>query len=197
MRIKRRSFLTISVMTLSLLGNLANGYAHNWRLRWDIITLTIGSTVTIDPGGHASARANDGSRITLTGSGTFRASGQSQNVTGGGLWETRDSDGNVTGAGTYDVRKIVKFDVAPGTLPGPPLVTDNIGDTADARSGLLILSALYSDGSEGVLTVVCELPVGTPASLFEGVTASKGFVYFKEPMGGDTVFHAVPNGSVP
>jgi hypothetical protein len=183
-------------MTLSLLGNLANGYAENGRLRWDIITLTVGSTIAIDAGGHASAKANDGSQITLTGSGTFRSSGQSQNVAGGGSWETRDSDGNVTGAGTYDVRKVVRFDVAPGTLPGPPLVTDNIGDTADARSGLLILSILYSDGSEGALTVVCELPVGTPASLFEGITASKGFVYFKEPMGGDTVFHVVPNGSV-
>jgi len=106
MRIKRRSFLTISVMTLSLLGNLANGYADNGRLRWDIITLTIGSTITIDPGGHASARTNDASRMTLTGSSTFRASGQSQNVTGGGLWETRDPDSNVTGAGTYDVRKV-------------------------------------------------------------------------------------------
>src|SRR5258708_18793943 len=142
MRIKRRSFLTILVMALSLVGNLANGYADNGRLRWDIITLTIGSAITIDPGGLASARANDGSRITVSGAGTLRASGQSQSVTGGGSWDTRDSDGNVTGAGTYEVRKLVKFDVAPGTLPGPPQVTDNIGDTADARSGLLILSVL-------------------------------------------------------
>jgi len=193
MKLKGRGVLTACVMTLALFASLANGNADDGRLRWDIITLSIGSTITIDPGGHASARANDGSKITVTGSGTLRVSGRSQNVTGGGTWETRDSGGSVTGGGTYEVKKLVRFDVGPGTLPGPPLVTDNIGNTADARSGLLILSISYSDGSEGVLTVVCELPVGTPPSLFEGITASKGFVYFKEPMGGDTVFHVVAN----
>ena len=193
MKLKGRGVLTACVMTLAFFASLASGNADDGRLRWDLITLTIGSTITVDAGGQASARANDGSKITLTGSGTFRVSGRSQNVTGGGTWETRDSSGNVTGGGTYEVKKLVRFDVGPGTLPGPPLVTDNIGNTADARSGLLILSISYSDGSEGVLTVVCELPVGTPPSLFEGITASKGFVYFKEPMGGDTVFHVVAN----
>lgn len=193
MKLKERGVLTACIMTLALFASLVNGYADDGKLRWDIITLTIGSTITIDPGGHASARANDGSKITVTGSGTLRVSGRSQNVTGGGTWETRDSGGQVTGAGIYEVKKLVRFDVGPGTLPGPPLVTDNIGNTANARSGLLILSISYSDGSEGVLTVVCELPVGTPPSLFEGITASKGFAYFKEPMGGDTVFHGVAN----
>ncbi len=35
----------------------------------------------------------------------------------------------------------------------------------------------YSDGSEGTLVVSCHI-VGTPDAVFEGVTASKGFVEY-------------------
>jgi hypothetical protein len=40
---------------------------------------------------------------------------------------------------------------------------------------LAILRVAYSDGSRGVLTVSCHI-VGTPDSVFEGVTTTKGFV---------------------
>jgi len=35
----------------------------------------------------------------------------------------------------------------------------------------------YSDGEQGILVVSCHL-VGTPDSVFEGITASKGFVTY-------------------
>src|SRR5262249_52533382 len=77
-----------------------------------------------------------------------------------------------TGNGNYRVTALVIFTLAPGT---PPLPHDNIGNLADNRAGLAILRIKYSDGSKGTLVVSCHL-VGTPDSVFEGITASKGFV---------------------
>ena len=146
------------------------------RLRWDIISVDFASG-TLSAGGVASADANDGSKITLTGSGTFGTGGDDE-VTGGGTWETFDHAGASTGKGTYRVRRLVRFDVAPGT---PPLPHDNIGSLADARAGLLVLRISYSDGSGGVLVVSCHL-VGSPNTIVEGVTVSKGFVGFLQEL---------------
>ena len=140
--------------------------SQNLLMRWDIISIDFG-TGTVSAGGVASAFANDGSEITLTGFGTFRSNpGNSQAVTGGGTWETS------TGSGTYEVTGFVSFVVAPGTFPLP---NDNIGNPADARAGLVALKISYNDGSDGVLIFSCQL-AGTPSTVFEGITASKGFV---------------------
>jgi hypothetical protein len=81
----------------------------------------------------------------------------------------------------------------------PPFLRDHIGDPADARPGLAVLRIRYSDGLEGGLVVSCNL-AGTPASVDEGVNATRGFVNFfhpAEPAFGKhsnrTVFHVVPN----
>jgi len=146
--------------------------ASNHHMRWDIISVNF-ATGTASAGGVASARANlDLSKITLTGSGTFRSNpGNPQDVTGGGTWQTFDASGS-TGSGSYTVTGLVSFIVAPGTFPLPH---DNIGNSADVRAGLLVARVAYSDGSEGTLVVSCHL-TGTPDAVFEGVTASKGFV---------------------
>ena len=147
----------------------------NHKMRWDIVSIDFAAG-TLDAGGVASALAADGSKITLTGSGTFRSNpGKPQAVTGGGTWTTFGPGGATTGSGTYKVTGFVDFDVAPGTAP--PL-TNLFADPADARAGLVVLRIAYSDGSDGVLVVSCHL-VGTPDSVFEGITATKGFVdYF-------------------
>jgi len=161
--------------------------------RWDIISLQPPNVLA---GGVASALADDGSMITLTGNGTFVApaggSGRSGAATGGGTWETQDKDGNVTGSGTYEVTGLVRWDQAPGTSPP---VGDLIGDPAERSAGLVVLSIEYSDGSRGILVVSCHL-VGTPDSVFEGVNASKGFVHYYDnvaPVAGvdanRTLFH--------
>jgi hypothetical protein len=147
--------------------------ASNNHMRWDIISVNF-ATGTASAGGVASARANlDLSKITLTGSGTFRSNpGNPQDVAGGGTWQTFDASGGSTGSGSYTVTGLVSFIVAPGTFPLPH---DNIGSSADVRAGLLVVRVAYSDGSEGTLVVSCHL-TGTPDAVFEGVTASKGFV---------------------
>jgi hypothetical protein len=153
-------------------GVSAKAGSHNALMRWDIISIDF-ATGTASAGGVARAFANDNSKIRLTGTGTFRSNPQRPlAVTGGGRWTTFAPDGSRTGSGRYEVTGFVSFVVAPGTFPLPH---DNIGDPDDARAGLVVLKISYSDGSDGVLIVSCEL-AGTPHSVFEGVTASKGFV---------------------
>lgn len=162
----------IVFLLMSLLAGGAAGGSNNAKMRWDIISVNF-ATGTLSAGGHASALANDNSKITLTGNGTFRSNpGNPQDVTGGGTWKTFDKNGVQTGSGTYDVTGFVNFHVAPGT---PPLPHDNIGNLADNRAGLLVVQIAYDDGSDGILVVSCHL-VGTPDSVFEGITATKGFV---------------------
>ncbi len=109
----------------------------------------------------ASALAVDGSSITLTGTGTF-APGDPEEVTGGGTWAVSSG-----GGGTFEVRRLVRFNLAPGSVSDPTI-----------HAGLAFLWVAYSDGSRGILAITCQLP-GTPANVAEGATASKGFVdYF-------------------
>lgn len=190
MRMDIRQFLIITValfyvLVSSIITSTTSAAAPGDTIRWNIVNVS--PTLVVDAGGQASARAEDGSKITLTGSGTFRIDELSNNVTGGGTWETHDLNGNLTGSGTYRVLRNLRFDFAPGSLPSPPF-TDNIGNNADARAGLAFLRIVYSDGTPGVLVVSCHL-AGTPDSVFEGITASKGFVDYWRHESGNTLFH--------
>jgi hypothetical protein len=163
--------------------------ADGGTVRWDIIHIAFPN---ITAGGSASATAADSYKITLTGSGTFQL-GDEGDVTGGGTW-TIYSGGTITGSGTYVVTGLIRFDVAPGTLAGTPLI-DHIGNIANTHAGLAFLRIKYSDGSRGVLALSCTLP-GTPPLVFEGITASKGYVYYaNHPAGvdGSTLFHITPS----
>jgi hypothetical protein len=158
--------------------------------RWDLVQIPNSNPPTVFEGGFGSALANDGSRITVTGNGTFEPR-EPDEVTGGGSWTTYAPDGTtVTGNGTYSVQQLVRFDLAPGVLTG---TVDNIpgakGDLTDTRAGLMFVRIAYSDGSKGVLVFSCGLD-GSPASVFEGVTLSKGYTDYWNPMQGDiTLFH--------
>jgi hypothetical protein len=164
-------------------GNHGKGHT-NALMSWDIISFNF-ATSTLTPGGHASAfaTASGGTahtgKITVTGHGTFRSNpGKPQAVTGGGTWQTFDAAGAAIGSGTYKVTGFVDFHLAPGSLPAN--ITDNTGNKADVHSGLAVFKIAYSDGSDGTLTVSCDLPVGSPPTLFEGITATKGYVDYWE-----------------
>ncbi len=162
-------------------------------VRWDIATVDF---PFLNPGGSASALAEDDSKITITGFGTFGA--HHQPVTGGGTWETFDSGGSSTGSGTYEVTNFVSFHAEPiGTAPFPPL-SDNIGDPAKATAGLVYLTIDYSDGSQGVLVIGCSF-AGSPPETLGGLTASKGPVNFWNRLAASpptnenlTIFHFLP-----
>jgi hypothetical protein len=190
---------------VSLLFSVGAGASHDSKkMRWDIVQLS-GSppTLAVSPGGKASADAENGNRITITGTGTFRP-GKSRDVSGGGTWATTGPDvGDHNG--TFEVTSLVTFELASGFEPAT--FTDNIGLTTDFRGGLAVLQIAYSDGSNGILVVSCHAPAGAPDSMFEGITASKGFVNFwnrEAPTGAPpftlgtnenrTQFHVLPKG---
>lgn len=177
-------FLAIAVVLLSIAGVVSPAFGQAAHVRWDIVTIDF-TAGTIDEGGIASARAADNSMITMTGSGTFVApgggDGTSGATTGGGTWATFNASGQMTSSGTYSVTGLVRWEQAPGTAP--PL-RNLIGGPGNPSAGLAVLRILYSDGQQGVLVVSCHL-VGTPDSVFEGITASKGFVDYFDP--GDPV----------
>ena len=175
---------SIIVLLSSVLPGGASGGSGNIKYQWDILNVDF-ATLTLSQGGHASAfstRSHDSTHtgeITVTGHGTFRAnSGNAQDVTGGGTWQTFDASGNPTGSGNYQVTGFVDFHVAPGSLP--PSITDLSGNKADVRSGLAVFKIAYDDGSNGTLVVSCDLPVGSPNDMFEGITATKGYVDYWE-----------------
>src|SRR6266852_781474 len=139
MRINRHGFLVtsalvaISVLSWPLFAAAgANDEREEARVRWDIVHFTSFAPPTFEKGGIASAHANDGSTIMLTGSGTFEV-GESEEVTGGGMWATFSPNGSPTGSGMYRVRRLIRFDLAPGNLA--PGSIDHIGDAAAAHSG--------------------------------------------------------------
>jgi hypothetical protein len=160
---------------LMVLGSASSAFAQAQHVRWDIVSINFAAG-TVNEGGMASAKANDNSKITMTGSGTFVApgggGGTSGAATGGGTYEIFLPGGTTpTSSGTYQVTGLVRWQPAPGT---PPPLTDNIDDGTPS-AGLAVLRVAYSDGAQGILVVSCHL-VGTPDSVFEGITASKGFV---------------------
>src|SRR3989449_9632543 len=95
--------------------------ASNHHMRWDIISVNF-ATLTLSAGGVASARANlDLSKITLTGSGTFRSNpGNPQDVTGGGTWQTSDASGGATGRGGHTGSRVVRLYLVPRPIPPLP-----------------------------------------------------------------------------
>jgi hypothetical protein len=182
------AMIGVGAVVLSLSSKVARGDEDGPRIRWDIQHYP---NLILQSGGEAFADAVDGSRIRFTGSGTFRTHGG--DVTGGGTWETFSPANVRTGSGTYKVVNLVSWHVAPGTLPCPP-ITDDIAPCGDARAGLVVLQIQYSAGDLGKLVVSCHLPVGTPASVYEGITVSKGFVDYANPEDPDltmngTIFH--------
>src|SRR6266849_1154132 len=191
MRENRRWFrISLILLVLPLIFALAganrDGDQKGTTYRWDLVKIPNFNPVTVFEGGFASALANDGSRITVTGNGTFEPR-EPDEVTGGGNWITYAPDGTtVTGNATYRVQQLVRFDVTPGFANAGNI--DNIHgakvDLTDNRGGLLFVRIAYSDGSKGVLVVSCHLGGGpdfvarppSPAGIFEGITASKGYV---------------------
>jgi len=202
MRIDRQFVVTL-FLPLLLVGTAYADGDNSYR--WDIINRAVSNGVaTISAGGHASALANDGSMITITGSGTFTIG--DDEVTGGGTWQTISAD-NMVATGSYEVVGLVRFEVAPGVQATGTIDTIGDGTLKDNRAGLAFLRIRYSDGSKGILVVSCDLPGngpnhigGAPESIFEGITASKGYTDYWNRVAptatvnaNRTVFHKLKN----
>jgi hypothetical protein len=172
-----------SILMMTAAAPFASAQAAH--VRWDLVSANFVPPFTVSAGGVASATANDGSYITMTGSGTFVApgggDGTSGATTGGGTWTTHTSGGVVTGTGAYTVTGLVRWDPAPFEPGGPPPRTDLIDPSAIRSTGLAVLRITYSDGQHGILVVSCT-GVTAPAFMFEGITATKEFTDYKSPV---------------
>jgi hypothetical protein len=204
-QITRRDVLkgAAAVGVLGALGAPAAAFGHGGaevRIRWDLVKILTGCP---EPGDQASARAVDGAKITITGSGTFPnvRNRCRRDVTGGGTWSitpgSAGSDGCFSGSGTFRVTELLSWTRAPGVLP---FACDNIGRVEDARAGLAKLRVAYSNGQTGVLTVSCHL-AGSPDCIFEGITATMRYEDFTFPEapapgveGNRTLFHVIRPG---
>src|SRR5437660_5763310 len=118
MRIENRWLLGIAVTLLWIASTISVAMGQAQHVRWDIISVNFVAPFTASPGGIASAVANDGSLITLTGAGTFVApaggDGSSSATTGGGTWALFASGATTPSAtGTYVVTGLVRWDPAP------------------------------------------------------------------------------------
>jgi hypothetical protein len=182
-----RLFVGIVAAFVALAGSTAR--ADEQVVRWDIISVTVPPLI-IYPNGTASAMATHEtnpdvgtSTISMTGSGTFevpRKHKEGDDVTGGGAWMI--TTGGVSSVGTYHVTGVVEWIEGRGGFS----FTDNVGNVADARTGLAVLRIEYSDGDRGILVVSCS---GTQ-TMFEGITASKGLTdFWKTQKNNFTFFH--------
>jgi len=154
---RKSLILLVLPLLFALAGAKGDGDGRETKYRWNLVKLTSFNPVTIFEGGFASALANDGSRITVRGHGTFEPQ-EPEDVTGGGTWTTYAPGGStVTNEGTYRVQQLIRFDLVPGfQLTGS---VDNIpgakGDLSDIRAGLPFVRIAYSDGSK-VLVTSCQ-----------------------------------------
>jgi hypothetical protein len=193
---ERRWLLGITAVLLSL-GAGSNLRAQATTIRWDFQNITFPPPQFIaDAGGQASALAVDGSKITLTGSGTFVVE-EPDAVTGGGVWMIRGPLGDVAGLGTYHVTELLSYNEIPFQFPVGAFI-DKIGKVEDVRLGLAFLRIAYSDGSRGILTIMCQDPGAMQPATAEGITVSKGFVNYwsrdgqRIPINENfTIFHVV------
>jgi hypothetical protein len=131
----------------------------------------------------AHSLAEDGSKISFRGTGTFKPD-DPEEVTGGGTWETQDSSGNVTGSGSWQPTRLVKWNLGPGAIPGAPTI----------KGGLAFFQIKYDDGARGILAVSCHLP-GAPPSVSEGIIASKDFILYGGHVHTPPTFFVVLSGN--
>lgn len=203
-RISRVALVLVAVLLAVIVGShkvRGDGAQH---VSWDIISLNATTTpLTLNPGGvaYASARNPSSLKIKLTGSGTFVApasGGESSAVTGGGTWETFSgcpSACKSTGGGGYVVTKLASWEF--GNLATGPFI-DNISDGERVNANAVLLIQ-YSDGSSGVLGVLCH-GAGGRDGIAEGVIATKDFVTYVDSEAPDgpsvdknrTIFHFEP-----
>lgn len=221
MRIKNSTVVSIIALAFFCLGAspvLAGD--HETKVRWDIVQISFSASgvPTVSAGGVSTSVAAciplqggaDNSTITLKGSGTFEP-GEPHHVTGGGTWATAPgavSDcppptppapthpgTELPASGTYTVTGFLFWKMSRSDFAATGII-DGIGNPADVQTGLAVLRVHYSDGEDGILTISCTFGPPTPPSVFEGTTATKGFVDYSNPISntgldGNTFFHVM------
>ncbi len=138
-----RGLTSLGTALLLLAAMAPSAFAQAQHVRWDIISIIFGPPNPVSAGGHASALANDNSKITVTGTGTFVApaggGGTSSAATGGGMWTVCNAAGTGCTSGTYEVTGLARWEQAPGT-PSPANI--DLIDDGETSAGLAVLRVL-------------------------------------------------------
>jgi hypothetical protein len=165
-------------------------------VRWDLVQFGgPGGSVVFAGGTDEGKDSGTGDLVRLTGSG--QAEPAEGEAAGGGTFVHLASNGTTERArGFYRVTGFKSFKKVGGTLVGIPLI-DGIGELEDTTGGILTLNVLLAANSgataEGLLTVECSLPGGSPG-IEEGITLSVragGTDYRFTQHGGATLFHVL------
>src|SRR5438132_14105108 len=123
-RIVAKALSSVGVALGLVAATAASAFAQAEHVRWDIAT----PPPTVSAGGTATAAAQDGSTIAMTGSGTFVApgggSGSNSSTEGGGTWMTCDPTKTVCASGTYEVTGLVRWERVFGYSLPPVLTND-------------------------------------------------------------------------
>jgi len=174
-----RRLICATILVVGLMSALPlAGLAADANNNHDPYAFLIG---TGDPGpvGPDVAAAQNGSTVTIVGSGSFKA-GPDQDFAGAGTYRLKDAQGNTTSAGTWGVTGVLGF-VSYGSASAQGL-------PAFLWGGQVKLGVHLSNGADGVLTVFCVLG-SPPAGKDEGVTLVLGQGgNFTKPVSGQTVF---------
>jgi hypothetical protein len=146
--------------------------------RWDIISVEqVPGGMVVSAGGAAWATAEDGTRLTLTGAGTFSAAAP-RAVAGGGTYRITDPRGGRLFSGAYRATELLYWEEAPGVWPASQQYRIGTYTNGDQRAGLAVLRVAYADGNPGVLVLSCRAPALTPPPVFEGVLGAHSHTFF-------------------
>jgi hypothetical protein len=134
---------------------------------------------TSHPMGPDVATAPNGDRISIVGSGTFKA-GPDKTASGGGTFTIKTAAGKTIASGAFTINSVLEFvDYGNGTPQGLPASTHG----GQGKFGVTLAGV-----GDGVLTVFCILG-NPPPSKDEGITVILGNgMNFTRPTSGETVY---------
>ncbi len=169
--------LFIIAVTLSLLGMLPwPALAADANGNHDTYQFLLGMPPVMGPD---VATAPNGSTVTLTGSGSFKA-GPNNTASGGGTYVIKNAAGTTLASGAFTVTDVLGFvDYGDGTPQGAPAFT---------HGGQGKFQVTLAGAGDGVLTIFCLLG-SPPPSKDEGISLILGNgMNFTRPTSGETVF---------
>jgi hypothetical protein len=187
-RVSRRQVLTTGTVAVGLLsvpapavaGNSDNTGTFEWLFGEDLDPL-LDEVEGIGPFGDSVTLAKDGSRIEISGSGTFTIGEGSKSIDGGGTYTVFGPDDAVVASGDWAATHLRGY-IDYGEVDELP---------EEWRGGKLTSSVELAGLGTGKLTVHC-LIGNPPPSKEEGVQVDVGAMHFHDsvepPEGGPTLF---------
>jgi hypothetical protein len=171
---KRRSLLLLVALSV-LTSAIQTVWAQNAHGNHDAYIFLAGATPIVE--GPDVATAPNGSTVTLSGTGSFKA-GPDKTASGGGTYTIKDPAGDIVAAGPWTAVAVLSF-VDYGADPSDPTLHGGEAHLRVSLSGI----------GEGVLIVECLISSPPPAGKDEGIRLVLGRgLNFNKSTSGQTLF---------